>query len=50
MKKVFLHGFLGEGIGDSWDLMVDSPAEALRAINCNTDNQLLKNLNTTSMT
>lgn len=46
MKKVFLHGFLGEGIGDSWDLMVDSPAEALRAINCNTDNQLLKNLNT----
>ena len=40
----FLHGFLGDNIGTEWDLMVDSPAEAIRAINCNTDYQLLKNL------
>ena len=45
MKRVFLHGFLAEGIGSEWDIMVDSPAEAIRAINCNTDYQLLKNLN-----
>ena len=44
MKKVFLHGFLADRVGGEWDLIVDSPAEAIRAINCNTDNQLLRNI------
>ena len=44
MKKVFLHGFLADKVGGEWDLIVDSPVEAIRAINCNTDDQLLRNI------
>ena len=44
MKKVFLHGSISEGVGAEWDLMVDSPSEAIRAINCNTDSRFLQNL------
>ena len=44
MKKVFLHGFLADGISSEWDLMIESPSEAIRAINCNTQDRLLRNI------
>jgi predicted phage tail protein len=41
MVSVKLHGLLGDEIGESWDLDVDSVSEALRAIEANTQ-KLLK--------
>jgi predicted phage tail protein len=37
MKTIYLHGPLGETVGREWQLNVKSPAEAIRAINVNTD-------------
>ncbi len=43
MTKVKLHGYLAESLDKSeWDLVVDSPDEALRAINIKTDNKVAK--------
>jgi predicted phage tail protein len=36
MIKVNLHGKLGKDLGESWEFDVDSPAEAIRAIEVNT--------------
>lgn len=36
MTKVTLHGLLGQEVGDTWNLLVHSAAEALRAIEANT--------------
>ena len=35
MKKVFLHGALGDRFGDEWDLDVYTPMEAFRALTAN---------------
>lgn len=35
--KVFLHGKLGKKFGKKWDLNIETPAEALRAIDANTN-------------
>ena len=35
--KVFLHGKLGKRFGKKWDLNIETPAEALRAIDANSD-------------
>ena len=35
MRKVFLHGRLGEKFGQEWDLEVESAAEAIRALQTN---------------
>lgn len=35
MKTIFLHGKLGELYGEKWELEVDSPSEAAKAINAN---------------
>ena len=41
MTKVKLHGYFAESLDKSeWDLVVDSPDEAIRAINIKTDNKL----------
>ena len=37
MKKVFLHGELGESLGKEWDLEVDSVQEVFCAIEANTN-------------
>ena len=37
MKKVFLHGELGESLGKEWDLEVDSVQEVFHAIEANTN-------------
>ncbi len=37
MKKVFLHGELGESLGKEWDLEVDSVQEIFCAIEANTN-------------
>jgi len=37
MRKVFLHGELGNSLGSEWDLEVDSVQEALQAIEANTN-------------
>jgi predicted phage tail protein len=37
MRKVFLHGELGNSLGKEWDLEVDSVQEALWAIEANTN-------------
>ena len=39
MKTVYLHGPLGETVGREWRLNVKSPAEAIRAINVNTNGE-----------
>ena len=44
MKRIYLHGPIGEGIPSSWELNVQHPAEAVRAININTDGKLSDNL------
>ena len=44
MKEVYLHGPVSEGIRSSWLLNVQNPAEAVRAINVNTDGALFDNL------
>ena len=36
MRKIFLHGELGNSLGKEWDLEVDSVQEALWAIEANT--------------
>jgi len=40
MVKVFLHGALGEEMGEEWDLDIHTPREAIRAIDAN-NNKLL---------
>ena len=40
MVKVFLHGALGEEMGEEWDLDIYTPREAIRAIDAN-NNKLL---------
>ena len=40
MVKVFLHGALGEEMGQEWDLDIHTPREAMRAIDAN-NNKLL---------
>jgi len=37
MKKVYLHGKLGKRFGRKWELAVQSPSEAIRAIDSNID-------------
>jgi len=37
MKKVYLHGKLGKRFGRKWELAVQSPSEAIRAIDSNVD-------------
>ena len=37
MKKVFLHGTFGDRFGYEWELNVQTPSEAVTAIDCNTD-------------
>jgi len=44
MKSIHLHGPIGEGLPALWELNVSSAAEAIRAINVNTDGKLLENL------
>jgi predicted phage tail protein len=41
MKTVYLHGSFGKEFGHEWSLNVKSPAEAIRAININTDNRFM---------
>ena len=36
MRKIFLHGELGNSLGKEWDLEVDSVQDALWAIEANT--------------
>ena len=45
MKKVFLHGSLGEGVRKEWNLNVSSPAEAIRAVNINSLGKFMENIN-----
>ena len=49
MKKVFLHGGLAEGINSSWSLNVNSPSEAIRAININSGGKFVRNINAISL-
>jgi predicted phage tail protein len=44
LTKVFLHGRLGKLYGKEWSLAVRSPAEAIRAINANTQGKLRNQL------
>jgi predicted phage tail protein len=44
MKTVYLHGEFGERFGEKWELNVDSPAEAIRALDVNTENQFTQSV------
>ena len=44
MKTVYLHGEFGERFGEEWELNVDSPAEAIRALDVNTENQFTQSV------
>lgn len=40
MKKVILHGFLGDKFGTDWEFDIDSPSEIFSAIDANSENFL----------